>query len=74
MHLCKKLHYRDQDTSAREGACYQIYFQNQFHAKLQSHLPKNNERQREKTPKIITEMNRTTFTRCSGSPPSFYPS
>lgn len=59
MHLCKKLQYRDQATSAREGACHQIYFQNQFHAKLQSHLPKNNGRAKEKTPKIIIKMNRT---------------
>lgn len=59
MHLCKKLRYRDQTTSAGEGACHQIYFQNQFHAKLQSHLPKNNERGREKTPEIIIKMKRT---------------
>lgn len=59
MHLCKKLRYRDQAISAREGACHQIYSQNQFHAKLQSHLPKNNERGREKNPKIIIKMNRT---------------
>lgn len=74
MHLCKKLHYTDEATSAREAACHQIYLQNQFHAKLQSHLRKNNQRGRGKTPKIIIKMNRTTFTRCSGSLPTLYPS
>jgi len=52
------LHYRDQAISAREGACSQISFQNQFKTKLQSHLPKNNETRTEKPHKIMIKMNR----------------
>lgn len=32
-------------------------FQNQFNAKLQSHLPKNNESERENPPKIMIKVN-----------------